>query len=66
VLYLIDVLTTYYLVIVALCPDGSQSVVVPMKETTWYKNDSFGLRTLDEAGKVSHAFVDTPVGGCFG
>jgi len=29
-----------------------------MKDTDWYKNDNFGLRTLDEAGKID--FMTTP------
>ena len=34
-------------------PDaGIVSQVVPMKETKWYKDDLFGLRTVDEAGKI--------------
>jgi palmitoyl-protein thioesterase len=32
--------------------DGSQSKVLTMKETKWYKDDLFGLRTADEAGKI--------------
>lgn len=32
--------------------DGSLKTVLPMNETVWYKNDTFGLRTADEAGKI--------------
>eukprot|EP01062_Namystynia_karyoxenos_P039774 TRINITY_DN2892_c0_g1_i1.p1 TRINITY_DN2892_c0_g1~~TRINITY_DN2892_c0_g1_i1.p1 ORF type:complete len:356 (+),score=163.46 TRINITY_DN2892_c0_g1_i1:79-1068(+) len=32
--------------------DGSLKQVLTMKETAWYKNDMFGLRTADEAGKI--------------
>ena len=32
--------------------DGGFDTVVPMRETTWYKNDTFGLQTLDLAGKL--------------
>jgi palmitoyl-protein thioesterase len=39
--------------------DGSFSQVVPMKETSWYKTDAFGLKTVDEAGKI---FFDTTEG----
>lgn len=35
-----------------LTPDYPKSLkTVPMKESTWYVNDTFGLRTADEAGK---------------
>jgi len=32
--------------------DGSLKTVVPMRETEWYKQDLFGLKTVDEAGKI--------------
>lgn len=32
--------------------DGSFKTVLPMKETAVYKNDLFGLKTADEAGKI--------------
>ena len=32
--------------------DGSLTQVLTMKETSWYKNDTFGLRTADENGKI--------------
>lgn len=38
--------------------DGSFKTVLPMKETTVYKNDLFGLKTADEAGKIK--FETTP------
>jgi len=31
--------------------DGNDTII-PMKDQEWYKNDSFGLRTLDERGSV--------------
>jgi len=33
--------------------DGQLKEVLTMKETAWYKNDTFGLRTADEAGKIT-------------
>jgi len=38
--------------------DGSLSTVVSMKDTEWYKQDTFGLKTADEAGKI--VFDSTP------
>lgn len=32
--------------------DGQLKEVLTMKDTVWYKNDTFGLRTADEAGKI--------------
>jgi len=32
--------------------DGSLDHVLSMNETVWYKEDRFGLKTLDEAGKI--------------
>ena len=32
--------------------DGSQKEVLPMKQTKWYTEDLFGLKTVDEAGKI--------------
>lgn len=32
--------------------DGDQKTVLTMKETRWYKEDLFGLKTVDEAGKI--------------
>ena len=32
--------------------DGSLSKVLTMRETEWYKQDLFGLQTVDKAGKV--------------
>jgi len=32
--------------------DGSLKTITPMKETRWYKDDLFGLKTADEAGKI--------------
>jgi len=32
--------------------DGSQKKVLTMKETRWYTEDLFGLKTVDEAGKI--------------
>ncbi|KAK9757773.1 hypothetical protein RND81_01G184800 [Saponaria officinalis] len=34
-------------------PDGSTDVVLPFNETTLYKEDLIGLKTLHEAGKVT-------------
>lgn len=32
--------------------DGSLTEVLTMRETDWYKEDRWGLRTVDEAGKI--------------
>ena len=32
--------------------DGSQEEVLAMRDTDWYKDDLFGLKTVDEAGKI--------------
>ena len=32
--------------------DGSLTKVLSMRETQWYKQDLFGLKTADEAGKI--------------
>jgi len=34
--------------------DGSLDKVLIMNETVWYKEDRFGLKTLDEAGKIDY------------
>ncbi|CAH9145932.1 unnamed protein product [Cuscuta epithymum] len=39
-------------------PDGDFSQVLPPEQTILYKDDLFGLRTLDEAGKVK--FIKVP------
>lgn len=38
--------------------DGSTSKMLSMNETAWYKNDTFGLRTLDEANKLTFYTTD--------
>lgn len=38
--------------------DGSRSELVAMREAPWYKEDWFGLKTLDEAKKIE--FYTTP------
>ncbi|KAK9667978.1 hypothetical protein RND81_13G025600 [Saponaria officinalis] len=38
-------------------PDGAYNKTLPTTETKWYKEDWFGLRTLDEAGKVQFISV---------
>lgn len=38
--------------------DGDMKKTLRMNETEWYSNDSFGLRTADEAGKIF--FESTP------
>lgn len=32
--------------------DGSRTKVLTMRETAWYKQDMFGLKSADEAGKI--------------
>eukprot|EP00300_Choanocystis_sp_HF-7_P030287 c39082_g1_i1.p1 GENE.c39082_g1_i1~~c39082_g1_i1.p1 ORF type:complete len:346 (+),score=102.08 c39082_g1_i1:44-1039(+) len=32
--------------------DGSDKIKLQMEDTEWYKQDLFGLRTLDEAGRI--------------
>merc|ERR1719265_1368318 len=32
--------------------DGSDKELVLMRDTTWYAADSFGLKSLDKAGKI--------------
>jgi len=39
-------------------PDGSYKEALTMKDTEFYKNDMFGLKTADEAGKIF--FESTP------
>ena len=34
------------------CFDADGKTRLSMKETTWYKEDLFGLKTADEAGKI--------------
>lgn len=38
--------------------DGSEKEILQMNETSWYINDTFGLKTLDQAGKID--FYTTP------
>ena len=38
--------------------DGDSYEAIPMNETRWYKDDLFGLKTVDEAGKIH--FETTP------
>ena len=38
--------------------DGSKTQAIPMHKTQWYLEDSFGLQTLDKAGKIF--FETTP------
>lgn len=38
--------------------DGSLTEVLSMTETKWYKEDLFGLRTADEAGKIRFNHTD--------
>ena len=39
--------------------DGSLEVILPYKQTNWYKNDLFGLKTLDSK---KHLFFNTTDG----
>jgi palmitoyl-protein thioesterase len=39
--------------------DNSLTKVLPMRQTHWYKSDLFGLKTVDEAGKI---FFNTTAG----
>lgn len=43
-------------------PDGSVDTVLSMRETELYQTNAFGLRTLDEAGRV--IFDTTPGDHC--
>jgi len=35
--------------------DGSMSELIDMRDAAWYKEDWFGLKTLDQAGKIDQA-----------
>eukprot|EP00980_Cylindrotheca_fusiformis_P028568 scaffold22612_cov138-Cylindrotheca_fusiformis.AAC.2 len=39
-------------------PDAPLHRILPRKETEWYKKDSFGLKTAEEAGKNHYASFD--------
>ncbi|KDO35472.1 hypothetical protein SPRG_00319 [Saprolegnia parasitica CBS 223.65] len=38
--------------------DGQSDVVLPMRSTQWYQQDSFGLATLDDSGRIT--LYETP------
>jgi len=38
--------------------DGNWNVVLPMNATSWYIQDSFGLKTLDAANKITYYETD--------
>lgn len=42
----------------AMDPEDPWNTVLPMNETTWYKEDLFGLKTADEAGKNNFESFD--------
>lgn len=42
----------------AMDPEDPWNTVLPMNETAWYKDDLFGLRTADEAGKNNFESFD--------
>ena len=43
--------------------DGSLTKILPMRETRWYKDDLFGLKTADAQGKIH---FNTTAGGHLG
>merc|ERR1712224_1047326 len=39
--------------------DGDEKTIVEMKDIDWYKNDLFGLKSMDQMGKLN-ATISTP------